>query len=365
MATGHHGGHHGGNTGRRRLLQGLGLGALAAAVPGLGRERPATASPPDPTPPLLKPRRLRPGNTIALVSPAGRVESSALSGAIAQLDAWGFRVRLSAHALDTYGYLAGRDRDRAADLNRAFADPTIDGILCTRGGWGCNRILPLLDYDAIAANPKLLIGYSDITALLLALHRRTGLVGIHGPVAISSWTEFSNRLLRSVLMAGDATQFANPPEVPVQTLTGGRSRGPLLGGNLSTLISLIGSSYEPLWDGAILFLEEIGEDWYRVDRFLSQLSLAGILDRVNGVVFAQCTRCGPAVACEGEANYGTEPTLQLQDLLDHYLTPLGVPAWFGSAIGHIGNKFSLPLGIPAEIDADRGTIQLLEPAVRP
>ncbi|GAB4353618.1 MAG: LD-carboxypeptidase [Cyanophyceae cyanobacterium] len=296
------------------------------------------------------------------MSPAGRVAASDLAGAIAQLKTWGFQVRLAPHALDTYGYLAGRDRDRADDLTRAFTDPTVQGILCTRGGWGCNRILPLLDYAAIAVNPKPLIGYSDITALLLALHRHTGLVGIHGPVATSSWTDFSNQSFRAVLMEGRAARFENPPDLPVQTLRGGRARGPLLGGNLSTLVSLIGSDYLPAWDGAILFLEEVGEDWYRVDRLLSQLALGGILGRLGGVIFAQCTRCGPAKACEGEAVAAPEPSLTLNDLLETYFLPLNVPVWFGSAIGHIADKFSLPLGVTVEMDGDRGTLQLLEPA---
>lgn len=352
---------------RRRLLQGA-LGGLGAGLgAGFGAKfgrRAAIAQTPEPLSPrpLLKFKRLRPGDTILLVSPAGRVAASALAGAIAQLKTWGFRVRLAPHALDTYGYLAGRDHDRAEDLTRAFTDPTVQGILCTRGGWGCNRILPLLDYDAIAANPKPLIGYSDITALLLALHQRTGLVGIHGPVATSSWTDFSNQSFRAVLMEGRAARFENPPNLPLQVLRGGRAQGPLLGGNLSTLVSLIGSDYLPAWDGAILFLEEVGEDWYRVDRLLSQLALAGILGRLGGVIFAQCTRCGPAKACEGEAATDPEPSLTLNDLLETYFLPLNIPVWFGSAIGHIADKFSLPLGGPVEMDGDRGTLQLLEPA---
>jgi muramoyltetrapeptide carboxypeptidase len=304
------------------------------------------------------------GNTIGLINPAGPTHVSwDLEIVEESLAALGFRTVRGEHVLDRRGDLAGTDGDRAADLNRMFRDDAIDGIVCVRGGWGSARILPLIDYDAVRANPKVFVGYSDITALLLALHARTGLVGFHGPVGTATWNEFSVGWFRRVLIDAEAVTFANPTDVGdnlvqvshrVQTITPGRARGRMLGGNLSVLTGIVGSAYLPDWNGAILFMEEIGEDIYRVDRMLTQLELAGILDAVAGVVFGKCTDC------ESSESYGS---LTLEEVLDDHLRPLGVPAWYGAMIGHIADKWTVPVGTQVEVDADAGTVTMLEPAV--
>ena len=314
--------------------------------------------------PTLKAPRLRAGQTIGLVNPAGPTYISwDLEIVEESLAALGFRTVRGEHVLDRRGYLAGSDADRAADLNRMFRDDDIDGILCVRGGWGSARILPLIDYDAVRAHPKVFCGYSDITALLLALYARTGLVGFHGPVGTATWNEFSVGWFRRVLVDAEAVTFSNPVDVGanlvqvddrVQTITGGRARGRMMGGNLSVLTGIVGSAYLPDFDGAILFLEEIGEDIYRVDRMLTQLKLAGILDAVAGVVFGKCTDC------ESSESYGS---LTLEEILDDHLRPLGVPVWYGAMIGHIADKWTVPVGTQVEIDADAGTVTMLEPAV--
>jgi muramoyltetrapeptide carboxypeptidase len=267
------------------------------------------------------------------------------------------------HLLSRYGYLAGRDEERAADVNAMFDDSSIDALLAVRGGWGCSRLLPLLDYKTIARNPKVVVGYSDITALLLAVYARTGLVTFHGPDGISTWNEFSVAHFRRVLFDGEAITMENPAVTGeqlaqrndrVETITGGMAEGPLLGGNLSVLAGMVGSPYLPEWDGAILFLEDVGEDIYRVDRMLTQLKLAGILEKIAGFVFGKCTDCGPGVG------YGS---LTLPEVFADHIAPLGIPSWYGAMIGHIKDKFTVPLGVRAEIDADRGTIRLLESAV--
>ncbi len=312
----------------------------------------------------LKAPRLRPGDTIGLINPAGPTYISwDLDVVEESLAALGFRTVRGEHVLDRRGYLAGSDADRAADLNRMFRDDDIDGILCVRGGWGSARILPLIDYDAVRANPKVFCGYSDITALLLAMHARTGLVGFHGPVGTATWNEFSVGWFRRVLMDAEAVAFSNPVDVGnnlvqvddrVQTIAGGVARGRMMGGNLSVLSAIVGSGYLPDFEGAILFLEEIGEDIYRVDRMLTQLKLAGILDAVAGVVFGKCTDC------ESTESYGS---LTLEEILDDHLRPLGVPVWYGAMIGHIADKWTVPVGSQVEIDADAGTVTMLEPAV--
>lgn len=343
-------------TSRRRFIQSLGVAALAPALAG--------NSPSRVPPPVIRPRRLKPGDTVALISPASPVaETVSVDIARDVLAALGLRVRLGAHLRDRYGYLAGSDADRAGDLNAAYADPSVDAVFALRGGWGTARLLPLLDFDVIRGHPKILLGYSDITALLNAIHARTGLVTFHGPMGVSTWTRFSVDYFRRVLFAAEAPTLANPVEIGdslvqtenrVQVITPGRARGRLLGGNLSVLSALIGSDYLPDWDGAILFLEEVDEEIYRVDRMLTQLRLAGVLGRISGFVFGNCTNCGPG------KGYGS---LTLEQLFQEYVAPLGIPAWSGAMIGHIKDQWTVPVGVEAQIDAARGTVQLLAPAV--
>jgi muramoyltetrapeptide carboxypeptidase len=339
---------------RREFLGVAGAGALSA--------RALTAAPAGP--PLLKPPRLVPGDTVGLIDPASatflRQDVEIVTETLA---AMGFGVKRGAHLMDRYGYLAGRDADRASDVNALFADRAVKAVLAVRGGWGSARLLPHLDFETIRRNPKVLLGYSDLTALLNAVHARTGLVTFHGPVGVSTWTAFSVEHARRVLVDGEALAMANPVEVKdtlvpvedrVQTITPGVARGRLLGGNLTVLSALVGTPYLPDFQGAILFLEDVREQIYRIDRMLTQLALSGILARVRGVVIGKCTRCDP-----GEG-YGS---LTLEEVFDDHIKPLGVPAWHGAMIGHIDRQFTLPLGVEAEIDAARGTIRLLEGAV--
>jgi len=353
---------------RRSFLQTALLAALSAQIaPALVASDAAAAtssartrSPRGP----VKPRRLKPGDTVGLVSPASATWAAEELVIIQEtVEALGLKARRGTHVLDRYGYLAGKDEDRAADLNAMFADDSVDAILCVRGGWGSNRLLPLLDYQTIAAHPKILMGYSDITSLLTAVHARTGLVTFHGPVGASNWNAYSLAYARRILFDAEAVVMDNPKvkgdnlavtQDRVQTITPGIASGPLLGGNLTVLAAMLGSDYLPDWTGAILFLEDIHEDIYRIDRMMTQLKLAGVLDRIAGCVFGKCTKCGP-----GEG-YGS---LTLGEVLEDHLKPLKIPAWHGAMIGHIDNKFTVPVGIRAQIDATRGTITMLEPAV--
>jgi muramoyltetrapeptide carboxypeptidase len=277
--------------------------------------------------------------------------------------ALGLRSVFGDHLFDRYGYLAGRDEDRAADINSLFANPEVSAVLALRGGWGCNRLLPLLDYEMIRKNPKILMGMSDITGLLVAINAKTGLVNFYGPTGGSSWNEFTTDNARRVLFDGEAITMRNKVGTAdrlvqvdnrVLTITGGTARGPLLGGNLTVLTAMMGSDYLPDFEGSILFVEDLNEEIYRVDRMLTQLGLAGVLGKVAGFVFGDCKNCDPG------SGFGS---LTLQEVLADHIGPLGVPAWYGSMIGHIADKFTVPLGVEAEIDADAGTIRLLEPAV--
>lgn len=333
--------------------------AAAALLPSL-----RSAPPPAAAQRVVKPRRLGRGDRIGLINPAGATfAASDLDVVEETLRALELVPVRGKHVLDRYGYLAGRDEDRASDVNAMFADDSIAGIVAIRGGWGCARILPLLEYDTIARNPKVLMGYSDITALLLAVNAKTGLVTFHGPDGISTWNGFSVGYVRRVVMQGEAVTMENPSvrgdnlavtRDRVHTVRGGKARGRLAGGNLSVLAGVCGSEYLPSWDGAVLFLEDTDEDIYRVDRMLTTLKLAGVLKGVRAVVFGKCTKCGP-----GEG-YGS---LTLEEVLRDHCAPLDVPAFAGAMIGHVADKFTVPIGVEAEVDADAGTIRLLEPAV--
>ena len=331
------------------------------AGPALAQGQPQSSS----RLPVIRPPRLRAGDTLALVNPSGAIyERAPYEIAIESLQALGFKVREAPHLRARRGHLAGTDAQRASDVNAMFADPGVHGILAMTGGSGGNRILPLLDYAAIRRTPKFLGGFSDTTALINAVNARTGLVTFHGPVGVSEWNAFSVEHWRGAVMEGHALTLRNPLDkddnlVPrtgrISTLRGGKAQGPLVGGNLAVLTSMAGSPYWPAFEGAILVLEDINEYIYRVDRMLSTLKISGVLDRVAGVVLGAFTKCEP-----GDGNYGT---LTLDEVFDDYFKPLNVPVYSGALFGHIKRKFTLPLGLPMEMDADAGTMRFLQPAV--
>jgi muramoyltetrapeptide carboxypeptidase len=242
-----------------------------------------------------------------------------------------------------------------------FADPEVKAIICVRGGSGAARLLPLLDYEAIRRNPKVLLGYSDITALHSAIHARTGLVTFHGPIGAGSWNRFNVDQFQRMFFERDLIEYRNPDDRGDElvqrknrtvTITGGKAQGELVGGNLSVLVALAGSKYLPDFAGRILFLEDVSEAPYRVDRMFSTLKLMGVLDQVAGVIFGQCTDCTPG------DGYGS---LTLAQILDDYLKPLKIPAYRGAMIGHLREQFIVPVGGRVEMDADAGTFRMLEP----
>lgn len=312
----------------------------------------------------IKPRRLKAGDTVGLITPSSaQWDRTAIDILIDSLTALGLKGKLGKHISDRRGYLAGRDEDRAADLNAMFADPEVDAIHCIRGGWGAARLLPLLDWQTIAKFPKVIVGYSDITALLLSLHAKTGLVTFHGPNGDSPWNSFNLDWMKRVLWNAERAAFANLKEtddtlVPVKnrtrTLTRGRARGRLLGGNLTVLTTIIGSGYLPDFKDCILFLEDVSEEPYSLDRMFTQLKLAGILGQAKGVVWGTCDKCTPG------AGFGS---LTIADLLDDHIKSLGVPAFSGAMIGHVSRQFTLPLGVQVELDADAAAMTMLESAV--
>ena len=325
------------------------LGASALALGAVARER------------IIKPARVRPGDKVGLVNPAtAAFETQPIEIMVEALESLGLDVELGANYYDRHGYFAGDDDARASDINEFFRRPDIR-LIIARGGWGSARLLPLLDYDAMSNDPKALLGYSDTTALLNGIHARTNIVTFHGP---SPLDRFSADYFRRVIMDGEAVTMENLDDIEddklvqtehrFQTIRGGTARGHILGGNLTVLTAIMGSEYLPDFEGSILFLEDVNEAVYRIDRMLTQLALAGVLEKISGFVFGQCTECGSGTS------FGS---LTLEQVLKQHVEPLGIPAFSGSMIGHVEKQFTIPLGIDVEVNADAGTIRMLESGV--
>lgn len=304
--------------------------------------------------PLKKPAHLLKGDAVGIISSGFRVLHDAdLNFAIEQLAAMGLTAIPGKAVLNQHGYLAGTDEARAQDINQMFSDPNIKAIFQLRGGFGSGRILDLLDYDLIAKNPKIIMGMSDTTALLLALYHKTGLATFHGPNAGREWPEFTRQYVQSLLFENKKAVFTNPVEDSIEIIRKGKAQGRLIGGNLAVLMSIIGTPYCPDFEDAILFLEEVNEAPYKVDRMLTHLKLAGILKQLKGIVIGKCINC--------TLNPSTTPGFfQLKEVLAQHILPLDIPAWYGAMISHEKQIFTLPIGVNAQIDAQTGTIILLE-----
>lgn len=302
----------------------------------------------------IKPMALKKGDTLGLIAPGSPIyQESVFDEMLENLTNLGFELKLGQHVRNRNGYLAGTDAQRLEDLMTMFRDPGVDGIMCIRGGWGCNRLLPDIDYEVIRSNPKVFCGFSDITSLHMAFYEKSDLHTFHGPVGKSVWNSFTTDAFSRVIFDGEKVTFTIPDSSDDQfVITPGKAEGPLLGGNLSVLTSMIGSGYLPSFEGAILFLEDIGESVYRIDRMLTQLKLAGILDQLSGFIFGKCTDCSAG-----------SNSLTLEQVFDDHIKPLKIPAFYGAMISHEDDNITLPIGIEAEIDADQQKINVAEPGV--
>jgi muramoyltetrapeptide carboxypeptidase len=315
--------------------------------------------------PPVRPPKLKPGSRIGLIAPGGPLlERDDLTRAEDLCRALGYEPVLGQNAYRRHGYLAGTDDERLADLNSALRDQSLDAIWCIRGGYGAVRLLDRVDYQAMASRPKALIGFSDVTVLLNAITRISGVVTFHGPTARASMPAFTRRHFERVLAdnrpAGRLGRCPPPADVLVPrdhrivTLTGGSAEAPLAGGNLSLLQCLAGTPYFPDLDGKILFLEDIGEDLYRIDRMLAHLRLIGALSHLAGVLVGRFTEL---------RRFGPDGALGFDEVLSTYFGGLSIPVAYGFPVGHLDDQWTLPLGIRARLDADAGEVELLEGAV--
>ncbi len=294
----------------------------------------------------IKPPRLAPGDVIGVLAPAGPVAKEEIEPGMKALESLGFHVRLSPNLLLREGYLAGSDDLRLDDLHALFGDKGVKAIICARGGYGCLRLFDRIDFDLIKRHPKILVGYSDITSLLLAVYKRTNLVTFHGPVLRDITKnqgrnlEFLTRLLTSDDLITLRFERAKP-------MKDGRATGRLMGGNLSLLTHLLGTPFMPSLRGALLFIEERGEATYRVDRMLTQLRLSGLLDKCAGLMIGTFEDCG-----EGSA---------VASVIEERLSDLPFPIMTGLPVGHGEENLALPVGVRAVLDTSRMTLELKEP----
>ena len=305
---------------------------------------------------MIRPPAIQPGGRVALVAAAGAMPEGAVERALDRVARLGWVPVLAENARGRRGYLSGSDDDRAADLNAAIRDPTNEAIWFLRGGYGTMRILDRIDWDGLIERPRVVIGFSDNTAIHLVLQRR-GLVSFHGPhPGVEDLPEYSLSALRRAVADPRPIGHIPFPEgrTRADTLVAGVAEGPLVGGNLSLLAAMVGTAYAPLLDSKILFLEEVAEPAYRVDRLLTQLQLSGLLDGVAGIAVGAISDCPDP------------PDLGLpspEEVLFDRLGALGIPLATGFPFGHVSDNCTLPMGVRARLDASRGTLELLDSAL--
>ena len=303
---------------------------------------------------LARPRRLVAGDRVAVIAPAGPIDLDPADPGFALYRSWGLDPVVFPHVADRRGYLAGDDRDRLADLNAAWRDPGVAGIVAVRGGYGSQRIVDGLDFSAIRRHPKVFIGFSDITALHLALGHRAGIVTFHGPGF--RWTDrtgpgSAESLRRAVMASGPLGELRQPDGLPAaEALVPGSAEGIMAGGNLSLICASVGTPDQPDLSGSVVLFEDVNVRPYQIDRMLTQLLRAGMLEEVAGIVFG-----------ETEPPPGADAVLQ-REVIGERLGSLGVPVLYGFAAGHGREQLTLPLGVLAVLDADRGTLAFPEAA---
>ncbi|MEO5708314.1 MAG: DUF4031 domain-containing protein [Nocardioidaceae bacterium] len=317
---------------------------------GLRRRKAEALAPKKPGRSLIRPARLRTGDTVAVVAPSGPVVAERLDAGLDVLRSWGLDVRVGEHARGTherFGYLAADDASRADDLMAAWCDPDVQAVFCARGGYGVQRMVDLLDWESLAAaGPKALVGFSDVTALHQAFAARLGLSTIHGPVVTSlgSGDDASRTHLRDLLL--DPVPGTSLTPTPAEVLVSGHAEGVLVGGNIALLSTEVGTRNSLRAADSVAVLEEIGEDVYRVDRMVTQLLRSGWFDSVRGIALGAFTDCASPES--------------VRDLMAERLGPLGVPLLWGLPVGHEPHNLAFAFGVTAVLDGDAGTLVMRE-----
>lgn len=346
---------------KRRNFIGTAIGATAAlAFP----QKTFAAAKNINQPQRILAKRLKKGDTIGLIAPGYAITTEVLKHTKKTLEAMGFKTHNTERILGNHGYFSGTDEERAADLNAMFNNPNIDGIICARGGYGCTRIMHLIDYACIKENPKVLVGFSDVTALLNGIYKMTGLVGFHGPVGSTLDDPYSIEKLEKVIIS-PSQQFTienavlsdgkkNALDYQRYIINNGIAEGKLVGGSLTLINALVGTPHEIDFTNALVCIEDIEESPYRIDRMLTQLIEGDTFKNASGIILGVFNGCETTKKSK---------KFTLKEVLIDRIKPLGIPAVYGMSFGHVKNNFTFPIGINAKLDTNTLTLQLLEQAV--
>ena len=309
----------------------------------------------------LKPKKLESGDVIGIVSPASSPDKlEKIENGVKYLEKLGYRVEIGKNVGKVHGYLAGSDDDRLSDLHEMFKNKNVKAIFSIRGGYGAGRLLDKLDFNLIKKNPKIFVGYSDITSLQLAILKKTGLISFAGPMLATDFSgdvnEFAEENFWKVITSSKKIgKLHNPRDEKFYAISSGRGEGPILGGNLAVLSSLMGTEYLPNFKNSILMLEDIGESPYRIDRLLNQFKLAKILDTANGIILGRFVDC--------YEKDKSKDTIKLNEVIEHYFSNLKIPVLYSFSHGHIKENITVPLGVNCKLNTSRGFIEVLENAV--
>ncbi|MBW7887732.1 MAG: LD-carboxypeptidase [Bacteroidetes bacterium] len=309
---------------------------------------------------MIKPAALKKGDTIGIIAPASAPSSfEKIEKGAVYLERLGYRVKLGTHVREVHGFLAGTDEQRAYDIHEMFVDHSVKAIFCVRGGYGTYRLLPLLNYSLIKKNPKILVGYSDITALQLAIYKKTGLISFSGPMTgvemwngIDPYTE--ENFWRMITSTKKFGTISNPQNMPFSSRNKGKARGILIGGNLSLICALMGTQYIPSFKNSILFFEEIEETPARFDRMVNHLRISSAFKETNGILVGELTDIKEENA---------KVTVSADEILNEHFAQFKKPILQGLAYGHIPRKATIPIGVTAAIDAKNKTLSIDESAV--
>ena len=314
---------------------------------------------------IIKPKALKKGDTIGLITPGSYINDQALEKAIGNIKSLGFKVKLSKNIRKVRGYTAGTKQERVDDLHTMFTDTEVDGIWCARGGYGSVGLLPMIDFDLIKSNPKVFIGYSDITALHIAISQKTGLVTFHGPVASSTFSDYTLKYVKDMIMSITIPPKVYPSEkndekgiednfFKAEIYNKGEAIGRIIGGNLSLIDSMLGTDWEIDFDDKLLFIEDIGEAPYRLDKMMTHVNQCMGFSKAKGLVLGVFDDCKKPE---------DELSLELPEMFEDNVGDLEVPVSYGFSFGHIKNQFTFPMGILAKMNAEDRSIEFLESAV--
>ena len=309
----------------------------------------------------VHPQRLKKGDLIGVISPAGPVSNvTSIGKGVRYLESLGYRVVVGENAGKADGYLAGTDEERAADVHAMFLDGRVKAVMCVRGGYGTPRLLSHINYKLISRNPKILAGFSDVTALQLALWKKCRLITFHGPMVgvemANHMDPFTEEMFWRTVTSNRKTEIRLSDDALIDTLVPGRAVGRLLGGNLSLVASLLGTRYQPDFADAILFLEEVAEEPYRVDRMLTHLRNASLYRKANAILFGQFSDCNPLDP--------TKPSCTVAEVLHNAASTFGKPVLANLPFGHVSRKLTLPVGLRVKVDTSKKLLHFIEPAVK-